>query len=104
MCTILIFFLHTNILPNMYIYLLLMTTNFTFFDDIIVYRYGIELWKFPETRTSHHQSIPGSFNNSNIQPEQMIIIAALDKSDYENLLNDLYQALCETNLVALELK
>ncbi|VDP88001.1 unnamed protein product [Schistosoma mattheei] len=69
-----------------------------------VYRYGIELWKFPETRTSHHQSIPSSFNNGNLQPEQMIIIAALDKSDYENLLNDLYQALCETNLVALELK
>ncbi|CAH8495981.1 unnamed protein product [Schistosoma intercalatum] len=69
-----------------------------------VYRYGIELWKFPGTRTPHHQSIPSSFNNGNLQPEQMIIIAALDKSDYENLLNDLYQALCETNLVALELK
>ncbi|VDP33336.1 unnamed protein product [Schistosoma margrebowiei] len=81
-----------------------MTTKFTFFDDIIVYRYGIELWKFPETKTSHHQSIPSNFKNGNLQPEQMIIIAALDKNDYENLLNDLYQALCETNLVALELK
>uniref|UniRef100_A0A3Q0KKT6 Putative guanyl-nucleotide exchange factor n=1 Tax=Schistosoma mansoni TaxID=6183 RepID=A0A3Q0KKT6_SCHMA len=62
-----------------------------------VYRYGIELWKFPKSRTSQTTLI-------NQQPEQMIIIAALDKNDYENLLNDLYQALCETNLVAFELK
>ncbi|CAH8475580.1 unnamed protein product [Schistosoma turkestanicum] len=73
-----------------------------------VYRYGIEFWRFPKLQTTQKSSVSqqsvNNNNHSNPQPEQVIIIAALDKNDYENLLNDLYEALYETNLVNYELQ
>ncbi|TNN08616.1 Brefeldin A-inhibited guanine nucleotide-exchange protein [Schistosoma japonicum] len=75
-----------------------------------VYRYGIEFWRFPKealSSSSSSQNKP-TVNQQNqriddLQPEQLILIAALAKNDYNNLLHDLYEALYETNHVAMEL-
>ncbi|CAH8502854.1 unnamed protein product [Heterobilharzia americana] len=64
-----------------------------------VYNYGVEFWSFPKENPLDIN--PGNLINTG-RPEQLVIIAALTKNDYHNLLTDLFQALCETNHVQME--
>ncbi|CAH8837993.1 unnamed protein product [Trichobilharzia szidati] len=78
-----------------------------------VYRYGLEFWSFPKdyspnndhstTNSVNNNNSNNSNNNNQQQPEQLIIISALAKTDYHNLLTDLFEVICEANHVDMVL-